>query len=223
MQRGEKSSTTQGYKMNSQPTFCVLLMAVVCALAVAEVPKCSMAPERETGEDRTVKFYYDQQLGFCAPFFNKGNCSGGNCFSSDRDCMASCSAEYQDLYPEGDAVCTLKMDPGNCYANIAMYHYDSEEKTCRMFIYKGCHGNGNRFASREECQQMCLAKSGRSVLAGDAPNPDLQTVDVGLIVGILGGIIFAVAAISAIVLFVKQRKAKRHEMKKVSTNDVEMS
>ncbi|KAL7846583.1 hypothetical protein SRHO_G00215630 [Serrasalmus rhombeus] len=226
--------------MNSQPTFRFLLLAVVCAIAVAVDPKCSLAPERETGEDRTVKFYYDAQLRFCAPFFNKGNCNGGNCFNSDRDCMASCSAEYQDLYPEGGAVCALKMDPGNCYATIAMYYYDSEEKICRMFLYRGCHGNGNRFASREECQQMCeevstiplqqthsllyfTAKSGRSVLAGDSPNPDQQTVDAGLIVGILGGIIFAVAAISAIVLLVKQRKAKRHEMKKVSTNDVEMS
>uniref|UniRef100_A0A3B4D5Z7 BPTI/Kunitz inhibitor domain-containing protein n=1 Tax=Pygocentrus nattereri TaxID=42514 RepID=A0A3B4D5Z7_PYGNA len=159
--------------------------SIFLSLTYFTYPKCSLAPERETGEDRTVKFYYDDQLRFCAPFFNKGNCNGGNCFNSDRDCMASCSAEYQDLYPEGGAVCALKMDPGNCYATIAMYYYDSEEKICRMFLYRGCHGNGNRFASREECQQICEGQC--------------------LIVGILGGIIFAVAAISAIVLLVKQR------------------
>ncbi|KAI4901023.1 hypothetical protein NFI96_034299 [Prochilodus magdalenae] len=166
---------------------------------------CSNTPEMATGSDKTVKFYYNDQKQHCVPFFNNGDCGGGNCFDSDKDCMKTCSMEFQSMYPEEDAVCSLKMEPGNCFASILMYHYDSNEKTCRLFFYTGCHGNGNRFESREDCQKTCQAKSGRLLGGADDPSPDQQTVDVGLIVGILGGVVFAVAVISAAVLLVKQR------------------
>ncbi|XP_066506517.1 inter-alpha-trypsin inhibitor [Hoplias malabaricus] len=209
--------------MNSQRSLQFFLVAIVCAVAVATDPKCSKNPGEGTGQERTVKFSYNPQLGYCTPFFRKGNCSDGNCFDSDVECLKSCSAEYQASYPEGDAVCALEMNPGSCFASILMYYYDREEKTCRIFLYRGCHGNGNRFETKEACQKTCQAKSGRILGSPDAPNPDEQTVNVGLIVGVLGGIVFAVAAIAAIVLLVTQRKAKRSEMKKVPTTDIEMS
>ncbi|XP_062870873.1 kunitz-type U19-barytoxin-Tl1a [Trichomycterus rosablanca] len=204
--------------------FC--LMGIMCAGTLAsglfvQHPRCSEILNEGTGQEKNLQFYYNQPLGFCVPFFYKGEGGNNNRFSSDKDCLASCSTGYLKLYPEGDSVCTLKMDHGSCYANIAMYYYDSTEKNCRMFLYGGCQGNGNRFETREECQKMCQAKSGR--MLGSAPNPDEQTVDVGLIVGILGGVVFAVAVIATIALLVVQRKRKQTDRKKMPTTDVELS
>ncbi|KAF8763276.1 Kunitz-type serine protease inhibitor A like protein [Argiope bruennichi] len=44
---------------------------------------------------------------------------------------------------------------GNCRADIAMWYYDQESGFCRRFYYSGCDGNGNRYASEEECLQHC--------------------------------------------------------------------
>ncbi|KAF7701019.1 hypothetical protein HF521_002184 [Silurus meridionalis] len=173
------------------------------------------------GQENKLQFYYNQDVKRCFPFFYKGEGGNGNRFPNEMQCMQNCSsAQYDELYPVGDSVCNLKMEPGSCFGRSFMYYYDSEEKVCRLFLYKGCHGNGNRFETKEDCESMCRARSGRMI--GSAPNPDEQTVDVGLIVGILGGVVFAVALIASIALFVVQRKAKHNDMKKVPTNDVEM-
>ncbi|KAF5906905.1 BPTI/Kunitz domain-containing protein-like, partial [Clarias magur] len=97
-------------------------------------------------------------------------------------------------------VCGLPMEPGSCFARIIKFYYDKEEKACRLFLYRGCHGNGNRFETKEDCEQTCRGKAGRTL--GGAPSPDEQTVDVGLIVGILGGVVFAAAMIATIALLV---------------------
>ncbi|XP_026859325.2 BPTI/Kunitz domain-containing protein isoform X2 [Electrophorus electricus] len=210
-----------GSKMTPKLSFQLLCLGIICTIALALDPKCNETVNDGTGHEKIVKFYYNPQLGFCSPFFYTGEGGNANRFDSDHDCMVSCSPKYQEFYPEGDVVCTLKMDPGTCFASIVMYYYDTTEKNCRMFLYRGCQGNGNRFESREDCQTRCRARSGR-MLDADSPNPDQQTVDVGLIVGVLGGIIFAVAVISAVAMLV-QRKTKRAGMKKVSASEVEMT
>lgn len=37
-----------------------------------------------------------------------------------------------------------------------MYYYDSRTHACYAFNYSGCEGNGNRFASAEECEGTCV-------------------------------------------------------------------
>ncbi|KAK3550177.1 hypothetical protein QTP86_021209 [Hemibagrus guttatus] len=206
--------------MISRLSFQFFLMGIMCAGALTSNPDCTEMTNEGTGQDKILQFFYDHHFGYCLPFFYKGEGGNGNRFDTDQQCMANCSSQYHELFPEGDAVCSLKMDPGSCFARQAMYYYDSEEKACRLFLYGGCQGNGNRFDTKEDCDKMCRAKSGR--MLGSAPSPDEQTVDVGLIVGILGGVVFAVAVIASIALFVVQRKGKRADMKKVPTNDVEM-
>lgn len=36
-----------------------------------------------------------------------------------------------------------------------LFYYDRESKTCKEFIYTGCFGNDNSFATIEECQELC--------------------------------------------------------------------
>ncbi|MCJ8742292.1 hypothetical protein PDJAM_G00080400 [Pangasius djambal] len=206
--------------MISRLSFQFFLMGIMCAAALGLNSGCTEMRNDGTGQENILQFYYDQNVKLCFPFFYKGEEGNGNRFTTELHCLSNCSSEYNELYPEGDAVCTLKMNPGSCFARQLMYYYDSEEKVCRLFLYGGCQGNGNRFETKEACESMCRAKSGR--MFGSAPNPDEQKVDVGLIVGILGGVVFAVAMIATIALFVVQRKTKHANMKKVPTTDVEL-
>lgn len=52
--------------------------------------------------------------------------------------------------------CSLPKDVGPCRKADLSYYYDSEAKACQTFFYGGCHGNNNRFNSKEQCEQSCL-------------------------------------------------------------------
>ncbi|XP_076464212.1 papilin-like isoform X2 [Babylonia areolata] len=54
-------------------------------------------------------------------------------------------------------VCNLPADPGPCEALIPSFFFDKKDGTCKNFTYGGCQGNENRFASREDCENTCIA------------------------------------------------------------------
>ncbi|XP_048837659.1 kunitz-type protease inhibitor 2 isoform X2 [Brienomyrus brachyistius] len=45
--------------------------------------------------------------------------------------------------------------PGMCRAAMPRFHYNSSTRTCRPFIYGGCGGNKNNYASMEQCEATC--------------------------------------------------------------------
>ena len=47
---------------------------------------------------------------------------------------------------------------GPCEALHPRYYFDAESGKCRRFIYGGCGGNQNNFASMSECMNFCNAK-----------------------------------------------------------------
>ncbi|XP_018614635.1 boophilin-H2 [Scleropages formosus] len=203
--------------------FGIYFIGVITGTASSvDEAKCNQPVEEGTGDERTIKFYYDAAKSHCVPFFYYGQGGNDNRFDTEVSCMQACSDRHQELYPTGGAVCELPKDQGTCLALFLMFYYNVEEKTCRTFHYSGCGGNGNRFETREECLQTC-AKSGRSSgESGAEGNPDEKTVDTGLIVGVVGGCIFVAAVISLIVLLVMQRKSKTKDRKKVPTAVVEV-
>jgi hypothetical protein len=57
-------------------------------------------------------------------------------------------------------VCTLKKDSGMCRAAVTAWYFDPPTDSrnkgeCKNFIYGGCGGNANRFASKKKCDDMC--------------------------------------------------------------------
>uniref|UniRef100_A0A670ZP18 BPTI/Kunitz inhibitor domain-containing protein n=1 Tax=Pseudonaja textilis TaxID=8673 RepID=A0A670ZP18_PSETE len=52
-------------------------------------------------------------------------------------------------------VCKLPADPGRCLAYSEQYYYNWNTKKCETFVYGMCNGNGNRFATKLECQMVC--------------------------------------------------------------------
>lgn len=51
--------------------------------------------------------------------------------------------------------CLQQRDRGTCAGQFIRWHWDAERRTCQVFTYSGCGGNGNNFASREECFAVC--------------------------------------------------------------------
>lgn len=55
--------------------------------------------------------------------------------------------------------CFLRQDQGGCQNYTMMWFFDPEQSECSRFWYGGCGGNENRFATQDECENLCLTKS----------------------------------------------------------------
>ena len=58
----------------------------------------------------------------------------------------------QAVFP---AVCLLNKDPGPCQAFFKNWYFDAASEECVEFVYGGCGGNNNRFATKDECKNTC--------------------------------------------------------------------
>ena len=57
-------------------------------------------------------------------------------------------------------LCELPAAPGPCEAYMPSWYFDKNTNRCTQFIYGGCQGNDNRFATQKACQEACPATSG---------------------------------------------------------------
>lgn len=53
-------------------------------------------------------------------------------------------------------VCILPKETGACRGYITSYYFDQEVSACLVFVWGGCGGNGNRFATPADCEKKCL-------------------------------------------------------------------
>ncbi|XP_051963421.1 papilin-like [Xyrauchen texanus] len=60
--------------------------------------------------------------------------------------------------------CLLPSVVGNCRAALPRFYYDVTNQTCKQFLYGGCGGNDNNFATQEACETSCNGVTG-SVLS----------------------------------------------------------
>jgi hypothetical protein len=51
--------------------------------------------------------------------------------------------------------CELAADPGPCDALFHRYYFDPQDERCEHFVFGGCQGNENNFASLDECRSTC--------------------------------------------------------------------
>ena len=52
--------------------------------------------------------------------------------------------------------CQHKKDGGIGSDYVILWYYDMTSRSCRRFWYGGQGGNGNRFESKQECDDMCV-------------------------------------------------------------------
>nr|XP_054928285.1 amblin-like [Dermacentor andersoni] len=67
--------------------------------------------------------------------------------------------------------CLKKPDPGPCKASKPSWYFEEAITGCKYFIYGGCNGNSNRFASEEKCVDYCLPKSRHKPVCSRKPKP----------------------------------------------------
>ncbi|HEY1535290.1 MAG TPA: BPTI/Kunitz domain-containing protein [Polyangiaceae bacterium] len=51
--------------------------------------------------------------------------------------------------------CSLPEQPGNCDAYAPSFWHDAKTGLCEPFVYGGCGGNADRFATRDQCIAAC--------------------------------------------------------------------
>ncbi|CDW53418.1 papilin [Trichuris trichiura] len=95
------------------------------------------------------RWFYDSRVNMCHPF-TYGGCGGNaNNFESFSSCMVKCGPEILS------SRCLHPTDRGDCSGHFVRFHYDSDSKTCKEFVYGGCGGTGNNFATKQECLKAC--------------------------------------------------------------------
>jgi len=71
---------------------------------------------------------------------------------SEPQAFESIPSTYGD-----EDICNLPKNEGAmCRGSIPSWFYDIESKKCLGFRYRGCHGNKNRFKSKEKCEETCV-------------------------------------------------------------------
>ncbi|KAL2099296.1 hypothetical protein ACEWY4_005776 [Coilia grayii] len=88
-----------------------------------------------------------------------------NCKTSRFGCCFDGVSTAKGAYGEGcsnpptsaarAATCFLPRAVGPCAEWTARYYYDDAQGRCVHFWFGGCHGNSNKFLSRQECQRNC--------------------------------------------------------------------
>ncbi|XP_069061830.1 carboxypeptidase inhibitor SmCI-like [Pleurodeles waltl] len=204
-----------------------LLGLTLCPSASAASDACfDVMIEADFSTSSQTRWSYDRVANVCKPFQYDGTERSTNVFPTVQACMKECSLKYFQLNPEGDDVCSLPQDRGPCMATLVMWFYDSARKECDTFFYGGCVGNGNRFISKKNCTSTCLSskkgKSGSSLVV-DEEEPAQSSTDEGTIVAIVFSVIFAVAFIISLTMFLRQRKAMKKKEAKHKFVAVEMN
>ncbi|CAJ0608137.1 unnamed protein product, partial [Cylicocyclus nassatus] len=130
------------------------------------LPRCLEPIEPGPCKGFEIRYGYDKAAEKCTRFAYGGCGGNSNNFDSRERCEKMCvesknilqnpSVAYDPLV--SNARCLLPIRSGSCTRYQGRYGFDVRKEECTFFMYGGCGGNANRFLSREECEQACLAK-----------------------------------------------------------------
>ncbi|XP_061392664.1 inter-alpha-trypsin inhibitor-like [Musca vetustissima] len=132
------------------------VIAAVISMTFAKSSAC-FQPSSIVGICRAKipSWSYNSQSNSCE-FFNYGGCQGNaNRFPSKAACEPAVMAVI--LTEDGNSLCALPPSrTGMCRARIPAWSFNGETEQCEKFIFGGCGGNLNRFASQSRCEEQCL-------------------------------------------------------------------
>ncbi len=119
-----------------------------CEKACGAPDACELQPDPGPCRAFLPRWHYDEVNGRCERFIY-GGCGGNdNNFATQAACEAACR-------PDSAGQCELPPDKGPCLALIPRWAHDPRTGSCRSFVWGGCGGNENNYATREECERRC--------------------------------------------------------------------
>ncbi|KAH7730491.1 papilin [Aphelenchoides avenae] len=110
---------------------------------------CLLSEDRGTCFGQHLRWRYDSEREDCASFIYTGCKHNHNYFTSEEACLRACGKH------RNEDVCRQPKDEGTCNASTTKWYYDTRYQECHMFMWTGCAGNGNRFSSKAECENLC--------------------------------------------------------------------
>ncbi|KAL2096432.1 hypothetical protein ACEWY4_008580 [Coilia grayii] len=134
--------------------------------------ECCRSP-RQVGPCKAAmpRFYYDISTQSCKSFIYGGCRGNSNNFESQEECESACrnvtGTDMETVDPavlpkqtsdDFDEMCHAAPKTGPCRASLRHYFYNSSTGSCQTFIYGGCQGNKNNYATAEMCQATCNGK-----------------------------------------------------------------
>ncbi|XP_078077892.1 kunitz-type U19-barytoxin-Tl1a [Mustelus asterias] len=202
---------------------CIAIFNLSVTAALSEVCRELMNEGEELDpKPKIIHWYYDPSVDHCQPFFYKGLGGTRNRFGNETHCLQTCSDSYAVKFPEGDAVCNLQKERGDCAVNILKWYYDKDTGNCETFLFSGCHGNGNQFETKKTCRSLCAA-FGQGRFNVNEEETEIQQRDEGDTVAIVFGCLFGIAVIAVVAIFVVRRKKHNSQRSKSKgTTEVEM-
>ncbi|EGT33025.1 hypothetical protein CAEBREN_18581 [Caenorhabditis brenneri] len=128
------------------------------------VNRCLHPKDAGNCHGQFVRWYFDDEKKNCDVFTYTGCQGNGNNFASKEECMAICHKPEPtpSATPDFSQVCTNDVDAGECNGVFERFAFDAESQDCRAFVYGGCGGNGNNFATLAECRSRCVTAAKKS-------------------------------------------------------------
>ncbi len=107
-------------------------------------PICNLPADVGPCDAVVPRWFFNSQSGLCEPF-TWGGCGGNaNNFETLVQCEMACGA-----------ICNLPPEVGPCEALVPRWFHNVDTGQCEPFIWGGCLGNANNFATEAECAGRC--------------------------------------------------------------------
>ena len=110
---------------------------------------CQLPEDKGTCFGEELAWRFDSEARDCVTFMYSGCKHNANYFTSEEACQRACG-RFRDA-----PVCTQPKQAGHCHQKVSRWFYNQDKKTCELFLWSGCGGNGNRFSSKAECLHLC--------------------------------------------------------------------
>lgn len=120
---------------------------------------CFLIKESGSCFGKYLRWYYNSEINKCTSFHYTGCQANANHFLSIEECDRACG-----IY-RTQSVCNMLYDVGNCFqinssnnligSRSVKWYYNYKQRQCHTFMWSGCGGNGNRFTSKAECEDLC--------------------------------------------------------------------
>ncbi|XP_059176535.1 actinia tenebrosa protease inhibitors-like [Physella acuta] len=135
------------------------------------VTKCFLPQEVGRCKANIPRYFYNKTSSECE-LFSYGGCDGNkNLFTVKEECNKFCTVPISGeeivinrIKPTGVTptvtsdkkwICMLPQTAGMCKASFPRFSFNATTKSCDFFIYSGCMGNENNFATEDDCKMAC--------------------------------------------------------------------